>query len=349
MYLLNTYNLFHYMVGRNGPGSMPKLVCTNAQSSNQYGLFNVQWSDGKRWFIKQPYQLLDNLRFNITNEAEVVRKISGINQLTCYSPGYIDYDLKHKILINDHFFDYVNLFQNIEVSISKLLTDGNLPEKIAVMLASFHTHLTQSVITTFNKASFYAFRPPLLVDNIAFLNPLLQNETIPFIKRKWLFALVSQQRVVDTLLELNHIWRPNYVIHGDAVFSNILIQLNGSSIDKIKLCDWEYAGWGDPDWDTACFFQGLLNAYIEKRINHDIIVTTAERYYYAYRSLQQHTYQILPFEKWFIKILQLAAVCYLERLLGGDTTTDNSDIILNDTVEFLLTCVLINPKLLKSF
>ncbi|AUD06122.1 phosphotransferase family protein [Spirosoma pollinicola] len=356
MFLLNTYHLSHYLIGlshhllgQNGVGVIPTTM--RNINSDPYMIFSAEWPDGKKWFIKQPLQFRINERVSIVNEANVTNQINQIALIRCYAPGYIYSDPVNKILITDYFPDSINLSQKSSIPLSQLLTSSNLVEKTAKIIASFHVHLTKAAKVSVNDSHFYFFKPPFLVDNIAFLNPFLKNEHISFIKRKWLASLILQSQVSDTLLELNQSWRPDFIIHGDATFDNILVHLNGKSIEKIKLCDWEFAGWGDVDWDAAGFFQGLLQAYMDMRINHAILLEAGRRYYNTYISINQFI-KFDSFDNWFVKILRLSAVNFLERLLGSSmkiiTNTDQSRR-LDDRVEFLLTRVLTNPHLLKSF
>lgn len=351
MYWLNKYRLFHYLMGRNGVGIIPKSV-RSVGDNNYHSLFEAEWPDGRKWFIKQSFYLRGDERFSIINEATISYQISQISPLFGYVPSYIYYDRVNNILITDYFPDNISLSRNTSIPLSQLLMNSALPEAAGKMMASFHIHLTAAAKTSVNGPYFYFLKPPFLVDNIAFLNSILQNESVSSSQRSWLLPSHLHSQISEVLFDLSQSWKPDYIIHGDAVFDNILVRLNGEIFEKVQLCDWEFAGWGDPDWDSASFFQGLLIAYMDMRINHAILLEAGRQYYTAYMGVYPTATRFSSFDIWFVRILRFAAINLLERLVISQLKTVASDNQTNGfdaRVEFLLTRVLINSHLLKQF
>ncbi|GAA4396763.1 hypothetical protein GCM10023187_05270 [Nibrella viscosa] len=349
-YLLNNYRLFHYLIGRNGVGIVPKAI-QSINFNTQRRIFKAEWPDGKSWFVKQPFQLTDSQRFTIANEAHTLKIIREVALLQNSSPQYIFYDPIHKILITDFFSEHISLSNQNSISLSKLLLDGNLTRKVAETLAIFHQQATCIVKNTKSTLPFYFFKPPFLADNIAFLSCFFNHELLSPVKRNWLLSLTLESGLSDVLQNLNYAWKSDRLIHGDAVFTNLLVQSKEGNIQNVKLCDWEFAGWGDADWDAACFFQSILDAYMKMNVNHAIVLAASQDYYRAYTNVCSKPPDLM-FEEWFCKVIKLSAVGLLERLLGDAAqarTIKEVNNKLSERVEFLLTRVLLNSNLLRSF
>jgi Ser/Thr protein kinase RdoA (MazF antagonist) len=54
-------------------------------------------------------------------------------------------------------------------------------------------------------------------------------------------------------------WRADTVIQGDWKLDNCLIS---SARDRLRVVDWEFAGWGDPAWDLATLLQSYWNFWV---------------------------------------------------------------------------------------
>ena len=347
-YLLNSYRLFHYLIGKNGIYDVPKSIKGGVKNL-QHEIFNVEWNNGTKWFVKQPFCLHPSEFFNIVNEAKIAQRINEIPALRGCSPEYIHYNPVHKILITGYLSEYVTFREQSRTRIAELLLSRNLPEKMAFLTANCHLHLTGSVKSSTEYIPLYYFKPSFLTNNLALINPLLDGHTDSIIDKKWLSSLFFQPGVRETIFELNSLWKTNSIIHGDASSDNILIKLKNTDEVIVQLCDWEFAGWGDADWDCACFFQELIIAYMDMHINHSMLIDAGRRYYQAYTEVYNNS-DFVVFSKWFTRVLRLAAVGILEKMLAKLMKPDKDiDKNIPDLAEFLVNSVLINPHILKSF
>ena len=348
-FLLNSYRLAYYLVGKNGKESIPDSV-RNIVSNDQHSLFLAEWKDGTKWFIKQPFSVYQIEKFGIVNEARVSKLMGAFASLQHYVPDYVHYDPVHKILITTFFPEYSSLSKNSGVLISHLLMDSDLAEKAGKMMAAIHIHLTDTVKSSISELPFYLFKPPFLDYTMAFLNPMLESRSVSLLKRKWFASLILQTRVSETLLDLSHSWRSDCMIHGDASSDNILVRLKDNQAGQIKLCDWEFAGWGDADWDAACFFQEFIYAYMDMRINHAMLKEACKRYYQAYFAIFPTNDDLALFETWFVRVLKLAVVGMIEKLLDRILNLKtNQSKNMTERLEFLINSVLINTNLFYSF
>jgi Ser/Thr protein kinase RdoA (MazF antagonist) len=68
----------------------------------------------------------------------------------------------------------------------------------------------------------------------------------------------STPPLVDALSRAHEDWNPSALIHGDIRPANVLgVRLRGGAV-RLRLVDWELAGWGDPMWDVASAMQAYL-------------------------------------------------------------------------------------------
>lgn len=352
-YLLNEYRLCQYLIGRNKREKIPLFVNQVGSNDSRHIFFHADWPNEDKWFVKQPFFIDSHDRFNFLNEAKVASTISKIGSAVGYIPKVIDYNPVHKILISERPVGYTSITKNTDVLKPSVLMAGNLLEQVGTMMANLHSQLTKTVKSSAKQYQFYYFKPSLLTHNAAFLNPLLHNENIPLISRNWLSSLFFKPNVSQAIFALSQSWKTDVMIHGDATFDNILFYSDDGEHYTVKLCDWEFGGWGDPDWDIANFFQGLLCRYMTMCINHDLIWEAGRHVYNAYTNI--YTNPLPPFVNWFDRILKLAAASLLKRLLGDSISNmknDNEDKKIlpgRDITEFLVNHVLINPNLFNSF
>jgi Ser/Thr protein kinase RdoA (MazF antagonist) len=78
-------------------------------------------------------------------------------------------------------------------------------------------------------------------------------------RREFLRAV---RRYPEFGLELDKLraeWRADTVIQGDWKLDNCLIS---PARDRLRVVDWEFAGWGDPAWDLATLLQSYWNFWV---------------------------------------------------------------------------------------
>jgi len=65
------------------------------------------------------------------------------------------------------------------------------------------------------------------------------------------------------LKRIEDAWRSSCLMHGDIRFANVFFHVDG----RIRLIDWETAGWGDPRWDVAGALQELISNELMQRLD----------------------------------------------------------------------------------
>ena len=314
--------------------------------------FHVYWSDGTpAWIIKQPFWSGNNQPFDIANEGAVCQVIEEINAMEAFVPKFISYDSLHRILITEYNEDYTSIAR---AGHSFLMDD--LVDVVARMLATTQTHMTQVAQNNTSQTPWCYFKPQPLINNVSYFNPILQNFNHTFVRRSWLADLIVSSDLERVLLSLSQSWQFNNIIHGDPSWTNILVKVLDNNLN-VKLCDWEFSGWGDMDWDCACFFQGILDSYLSARISHSNVIRQGERFFKTYnqtlRALNMQEKLDMCFESWFKRVLQLAAIGSLQKVLKLDQEHIGvSDQIIEPKraiIEFLIKGVVANSCIFKYF
>ena len=64
--------------------------------------------------------------------------------------------------------------------------------------------------------------------------------------------------------ELRQGWRVNSLVHNDIKWDNCLILPRSRAADgpKLRIVDWEFAGWGDSAWDVAAIFSNYMSVWL---------------------------------------------------------------------------------------
>lgn len=349
---LNSYSLSHYLVDRNDNAKIPSLVCEGG-ANEQHAFFKAEWSDGEKWFIKQPFDLSSQDRFGIKNEAMILQMIADCPDVLNYSPKLIHFNPLHKILISEDLQHYNAIDSDSNILKPSILLGGNLLEESARMMQMLHNILTNALQTSKRGFIIHNYRPFILSENTAIIEPIINNFRISSISKKWLSDIFTSLKLRDVIKQHNDDWKNDTLIHGDATFQNVLFFTKDCKQYSVKICDWEFSGWGDVNWDIASFFQGLLICYMNKKINLKLLLKCGERFYNAYVQNSEAS----NIEEWFVKILRLSALNIIERLLtdsinenpANELSKSNDELAARDTIEYLINKILINPHVLSPF
>ncbi|MGD0301855.1 MAG: aminoglycoside phosphotransferase family protein [Bryobacteraceae bacterium] len=78
-------------------------------------------------------------------------------------------------------------------------------------------------------------------------------------RRAFVRAVRKYPEYGRALDQLRSHWRPETVIQGDWKLDNCLIP---AARDRMRVVDWEFAGWGDPAWDLATLLQSYWNFWV---------------------------------------------------------------------------------------
>ena len=78
-------------------------------------------------------------------------------------------------------------------------------------------------------------------------------------RRELVRAIKKYTEFGPALDRLRAEWRPEAVIQGDWKLDNCLVS---AQRDRLRVVDWEFAGWSDPVWDLATLLQSYWNFWV---------------------------------------------------------------------------------------
>jgi serine/threonine protein kinase len=77
----------------------------------------------------------------------------------------------------------------------------------------------------------------------------------------------SRGSIKESILQLQELWHPCCLVHGDLKLDNILVNLPSNNIDVgrnlIRFIDWEKYFWGDPAYDLATIIECYLRIWLK--------------------------------------------------------------------------------------
>jgi thiamine kinase-like enzyme len=77
----------------------------------------------------------------------------------------------------------------------------------------------------------------------------------------------SRNSIKESILQLQELWHPCCLVHGDLKLDNILINLPSQNINidrnLIRFIDWEKYFWGDPAYDLATIIECYLRIWLK--------------------------------------------------------------------------------------
>jgi hypothetical protein len=172
------------------------------------------------------------------------------NPLKRTVPLFLHYDHHLSILVIEYLKDCKSL-QDLQME--GAILDETIAETLGRTLSSIHISLEdrmkdESFTNKFRKIYPWVFFIPR--DGIRKEgNPHHTKASAQMEK------LIMEDREFCSLIdEVKSMWRPEFFIHGDMKWSNLLI----NEASEIKIIDWETSDIGDPYWDVA----GILHNYI---------------------------------------------------------------------------------------
>ena len=185
--------------------------------------------------------------------------------LKAFLPGYYEYDYLHHILVLELMHDVKNLNQYYS---GARVFPTSVAEKLAELLASYHTH-TEGVVEKQKSFSLFKKQKPWvfsLTEN--HLSDLLDNASLGNAEKQSVKLIAENQEFIEQLRIMRDDWETKSLIHGDVKFANFLINNNTLPTNEpdIRLIDWELADIGDPIWDVAAVVQNYLTLWVSSEI-----------------------------------------------------------------------------------
>jgi len=190
----------------------------------------------------------------LSREAAIYQQIFSGNHMDGiaeYLPKFCAYDSERHILV----LELIQNAENLREQHQRLRRASSQAAKYAaVTMAALHgAALTPHEWTAASRTSVLSLHQPDLAWYRDASGAALHLVEI----------IQKHESLTDHLDQLYHEWHASCLIHGDIRAENFLIPVPlAQSKRRVKLVDFEFAGTGDPAWDTGCIFAEYLGFWL---------------------------------------------------------------------------------------
>jgi thiamine kinase-like enzyme len=268
--LLSHENIAHYLLEK-GLVDLAAIVrgeFSVRDQSSRNANFAVNREYAPAYLVKQvrahDHEKRETLRIEATcywlaQHDEAYRVLRG------FLPRYFEYDYLHHILVLELLPDVQNLhdyYRHAQVFPTAVA------EKMAALLASYHTHAAGALEGQRSFSLFKKRKPWVFTFTEEALREWLNNPTIGNAEKQSVKLVLENPEFMAHLRQMGEEWEAKSLTHGDVKFPNFLINNDfalGGDLD-LRLIDWEMADIGDPLWDVAAVFQNYLSLWVNAEI-----------------------------------------------------------------------------------
>ncbi|MFN0175148.1 MAG: phosphotransferase [Saprospiraceae bacterium] len=268
--LLSYENIAHYLLekGLIELDSIMQGEFSVRDQSSRNANFAVNLEYKPAYLVKQvraqDQEKRETLRIEATcywlaNNDEAYRSLQG------FLPRYYEYDYLHHILVLELLPDVQNLHEYYR---GASIFPTSVAEKLADLLASYHTHETGVVEKQKSFSLFKKRKPWVFTLSENNLSDWLNNPTLGNGEKQSVKLILENKEFMEHLRLVGEDWEMKSLTHGDVKFPNFLINSDFTLDNEpdIRLIDWELADIGDPLWDVAAVIQNYLTLWVSSEI-----------------------------------------------------------------------------------
>lgn len=257
-----TIKNIHYYLLDKGFIDMASLVNGGymvTQSQTRNSIFKISRRNAKNLFVKQLISFDPNNTYVLQKDATclwLIKNDDAFQKLSGYVPDYFGFDAEKQVLVTECLADSINLEDHCRINRA---LSNDLIEQMADILNSYHFVMTDELRSSPSVQFFPKQIPWILnigdvdaatISHAAFsqtpgANPVLE-------------AVIASPEFKKLFAGIRNNWEYSTLIHGDIKWMNMLLHVENGH-EKIKIIDWEIADVGDPLWDVAGIFQGLVS------------------------------------------------------------------------------------------
>lgn len=268
--LLSHENIAHYLLekGLIDLAAIVRGEFSVRDQSSRNANFAVNREHTPAYLVKQvrahDHEKRETLRIEATcywlaQHDEAYRVLRG------FLPCYFEYDYLHHILVLELLPDVQNLHDYYRHA---QIFPSAVAEKIADLLASYHTHAAGTLEGQRSFSLFKKRKPWVFTFTEEALREWLSSPTLGNAEKQSVKLVLENPEFMSHLRQMGEEWEAKSLTHGDVKFPNFLINndfARGSDLD-LRLIDWEMADIGDPLWDVAAVFQNYLSLWVNAEI-----------------------------------------------------------------------------------
>jgi len=247
---LTAASVLHYLLEKRFADSMDVVSGNFTVRTLSRRNHNFRVTSGNReYLVKQVRKWDADGRASLQREAAVywqARTNPSLAPFVELAPRSHAWDPSNAVLILEYLPEHAELY--------------DLPDRFAPELAQ----LTGQAMGTFHRAmqseehlSWFPAEVPWQLSMHETKEEDLADESAG--RREFVRAVKRHPEFGRALDRLRAEWREETVIQGDWKLDNCLIS---PTRDRLRVVDWEFAGWGDPLWDLATLLQSYWNFWV---------------------------------------------------------------------------------------
>ncbi len=199
--------------------------------------FQVAVGRAKGYFVKQA-----RLRTTLDVEAEIYRCVRE-RPLARHLPLLRDYDRRRGVLA-------LQLVTRGDDLGDLLIRRGRISRRVAAELGR--------AVAAIHQSTARLLLPPTIPWVLSLPRPPTEFVSDLSAGNIELLRIVQQSTpLCRELTRLSRAWRGRSLVHNDLRLDNFVL-----SRQKVRIVDWELAGWGEPAWDVGCLLAEFLTHWI---------------------------------------------------------------------------------------
>jgi aminoglycoside phosphotransferase (APT) family kinase protein len=247
---LTEANVLHYLLEKRFAGSQDVVAgqYTVRGLSRRNRNFRVS-SGAQEYLVKQVRKWDADGRASLEREAAVywqARTNPSLAPVATLAPQCHAWDPLNAILIIEYLPEHSELY--------------DLPERFDPHLARLAGHAMGAFHRAMRSPEYRSLFPAELPQQLSMHETNEQDMADASAGQRELVRAVRKYPEFGPALDqLREDWRAEAVIQGDWKLDNCLI---APGRDRLRVVDWEFAGWGDPVWDLGTLLQSYWNFWV---------------------------------------------------------------------------------------
>lgn len=263
-FVLNTQNVFDYLV-QQGLFTQAELNLGQVElkTAKNFNLL-LELSNESKLLVKQERPNKKKTTGELVNEwrfHEFIEQFSELNQIRSFFPEILHFNVDDSVIVLKYFDDYCDLSEFYA-------QDKNFATEIATLIGTLLATIHR---TTFEHQAYQNFfEKDVSADQS---NPFwtlgrLTPEIFGHYSADILKFFSLYQRYDSFNQAIAHLttnaFNPCCLVHNDFKLNNILLHVNWeqTSLEPIRLIDWERCSWGDPAFDLGTIIASYLGLWL---------------------------------------------------------------------------------------
>ncbi len=232
---------------------------TSSQTRNI--IYKITRQHHKSLFVKQLNSFDTNNTYVLQKDATclwLIKNDPSYANLSQHVPEYFGFDPEKQVLITEFIADAANMedYSRAQQGVWK----EAILEKLSTILATYHFPMSRELRNS-RSVQFFPRQIPWIM-YVGEPSTSHQNQQVAALGQNPVVdAVKGNEEFIKVLKGAKDYWVRSSLIHGDIKGMNFLIRHQDKE-EELKIIDWEIADIGDPIWDVAGIFAGIITNHL---------------------------------------------------------------------------------------